>query len=184
MAKKAIPGWLYVLVNPAMPGLVKVGHTTRNPPMRAIEIGDATGVPCAFHVAWCKAVPNSEHQEGVVHGLLAPQRPSPNREFFFASVEEARAAIESAVAGKRPAKGELPPFAGRLPSGWQAPQAPSKRLPSDRMGQIKDGQPPALADLDDELDTWAEEVDLPELPPPARLPPPEKHGLLSRILGR
>ena len=31
-------GWVYVLTNPAMPGLVKIGLTTRNPSARAAEL--------------------------------------------------------------------------------------------------------------------------------------------------
>ena len=45
------PGWVYVLTNPAMPGLVKIGLTSRNPQVRAAELTQATGVPAPFVIA-------------------------------------------------------------------------------------------------------------------------------------
>ncbi|MDC0850100.1 GIY-YIG nuclease family protein [Pseudomonas aeruginosa] len=44
-------GFVYVLTSPAMPGLYKVGATTRSPRQRAEELSRGTGVPheCGFH---------------------------------------------------------------------------------------------------------------------------------------
>jgi hypothetical protein len=38
-------GYIYVLTNPNMPGLVKIGYTQRLPRERANELSRATGVP-------------------------------------------------------------------------------------------------------------------------------------------
>ena len=138
MSKGPPPGWLYVLSSPAMPGLLKVGHTVRDPKTRALELADATGVPCSFIIEYTAPTPNSEKMEGIVHRMLGDRRPSPNREFFLCTVAEAKAAIAAALAGKKPPK-EPPPLAVQLPRGWRPPVAPAKRLASDRAGQIKPG---------------------------------------------
>ena len=45
------PGWVYVLVNSSMPGIAKVGRTTRAPRDRAAELSGVTGVATPFIVA-------------------------------------------------------------------------------------------------------------------------------------
>jgi hypothetical protein len=46
------PGFIYILINPSMAGLVKIGKTTRDPEARAKELSQATGVPTPFYVAY------------------------------------------------------------------------------------------------------------------------------------
>jgi hypothetical protein len=79
-------GWVYCLSNPAMPGYVKVGKTTREPRERAAELY-TTGVPCEFVVEFAKKVQNVSVKEKQLHQLLEKhyQRPNPNREFFQCS---------------------------------------------------------------------------------------------------
>ncbi|WP_220385717.1 GIY-YIG nuclease family protein, partial [Klebsiella pneumoniae] len=43
-------GWVYVLSNPCMPGIYKVGMTTTSPEVRARELSSATGVPAPFKI--------------------------------------------------------------------------------------------------------------------------------------
>ena len=45
-------GFVYILVNPAFPGYIKVGKTTKTPEERAKELSAATGVPTPFIVAY------------------------------------------------------------------------------------------------------------------------------------
>jgi hypothetical protein len=45
-------GHIYVLINPSIPGLVKIGKTTRDPESRAKELSQATGVATPFYVAF------------------------------------------------------------------------------------------------------------------------------------
>ena len=92
-------GWIYVLVNSSMPGLAKVGRTTKPPENRAAELSGATGVATPFVVAFdqafedCCAAEKAIHQELERRGL----RLASNREFFRGSVSEVvRVVLEAA----------------------------------------------------------------------------------------
>lgn len=88
-------GWIYVLVNSAMPGMVKIGHTKKNPEHRAFNLSKDTGVPTAFTVAFCEIVGNCRRIESAAHERLSGVRVNHNREFFRVSVEEAIEVIRS-----------------------------------------------------------------------------------------
>src|SRR4051812_46955225 len=45
-------GYVYILLNPCMPCLVKIRHSTRLPEDRARELPRETGVPAPFSVAY------------------------------------------------------------------------------------------------------------------------------------
>ncbi len=77
-------GYLYVLANSCMPGLVKVGKTTRTPSERAQELAGVTGVPVPFIVVYEQLFEDCHAAEAFVHGVLAQSgfRISDNREFF------------------------------------------------------------------------------------------------------
>lgn len=92
------PGYVYILTNPAYAGLVKIGHTARDPQTRAAELSAGTGVPARFVVAWSHAVTDHEMLEGIVHGRLARCRANDNREFFRCEVPYARKIIETEAA--------------------------------------------------------------------------------------
>lgn len=57
----ALSGWVYVLANLAMPGLVKVGCTGRSPATRACELTASTGVPPPFLRRMGRAGRGSRH---------------------------------------------------------------------------------------------------------------------------
>ena len=80
------PGHIYVLVNPSMEGLVKIGKTTRDPDARAKEVSQATGVPTPFHVAFSVEVSDCHAAEDYAHTVLETTGcvRFPNREFFEA----------------------------------------------------------------------------------------------------
>jgi hypothetical protein len=88
-------GWVYVLTNEAMPGIVKIRYTLREPSVRAEELykdsknGAVTGVPLPFDVAYKAWVLNPFQVEQAVHKSLAQKRINDNREFFKCSTEEA-----------------------------------------------------------------------------------------------
>jgi hypothetical protein len=91
-------GYIYILTNPAFPGLVKIGHTGRTPQIRAAELSAATGLPAPFTVAWSHQVTDHAALEAIVHARLGNCRPNGSREFFRCSVNEARRAIEREAA--------------------------------------------------------------------------------------
>ena len=83
-------GYLYVLVNSSMPGLVKVGKTTRDPTDRANELSNTTGVPTPFVVAFDSYFADCDAAERYVHIELEKRglRQAANREFFRAAASE------------------------------------------------------------------------------------------------
>lgn len=91
-------GYLYVLANSSMPGLVKVGRTSRLPSERAEELAGATGVPTPFIVVLEQLFEDCDATELFVHTQLERKgyRVSTNREFFRAPVSEVVRIIMSA----------------------------------------------------------------------------------------
>ena len=79
-------GFLYVLANSAMPGLVKVGKTTRTPSERAGELSGVTSIPTPFIVIYEQLFQDCSAAETFVHTYLAQKgyRVSDAREFFNA----------------------------------------------------------------------------------------------------
>jgi T5orf172 domain len=69
-------GYLYVLTNPHMPGLVKIGCTDRTPRERADELSRATGVPGRFKVERSWVLDDAHAFEQRVHAGLAAYRVS------------------------------------------------------------------------------------------------------------
>lgn len=94
MVTPARLGWVYVLTNPAFPGLVKIGHTARHPATRAAELSNATGVPARFAVAWAHQVKDHAALEELTHRRLDACRTNAAREFFRCSVHQARRIIQ------------------------------------------------------------------------------------------
>jgi hypothetical protein len=83
-------GWIYVLVNSSMPGLVKVGRTTRSAHERTAELSAATGVATPFVLAFEQEFADCEAAEHDVHAELERRglRVAKNREFFRGSPAE------------------------------------------------------------------------------------------------
>jgi hypothetical protein len=77
-------GWVYVLVNSSIPGMFKVGRTTRPPIERAAELSAATGVATPFVIAFEQEFADCVTAEQQIHAELdrRGQRIAPNREFF------------------------------------------------------------------------------------------------------
>lgn len=80
-------GYLYVLSNPAMPGLLKIGQTSNLPEQRLRQL-NTTGVPRPFVLEACFLVPNPVLLERAAHGALLGHRQASSREFFQLTVSQ------------------------------------------------------------------------------------------------
>jgi hypothetical protein len=81
-------GFVYILSNPSMPDLVKIGKTTASPIQRMQEL-HSTGVPTPFELEFAAEVTDCHASERSAHDALAKHRVSTNREFFRVSVRRA-----------------------------------------------------------------------------------------------
>ncbi|HEX9641663.1 MAG TPA: GIY-YIG nuclease family protein [Candidatus Krumholzibacteria bacterium] len=82
-------GFLYVLSNRSMPGLVKIGRSDRHPRIRACELSNSPGVPTEFRLEAFVEVTDAEAAEREVHAHLEKFRISSVREFFEMSPKSA-----------------------------------------------------------------------------------------------
>lgn len=89
-------GFVYVMTNELMPGIVKVGHTSLLPEDRAADLY-TTGVPQPFEVAYRSATSRPEAVERTVHKYLHAHRINRGREFFRVPVQEAIEAVRLAA---------------------------------------------------------------------------------------
>ena len=88
--------WVYVLTNPTVPGLCKIGFTKNKPSERVKQINAGTGVAMDFVVEWAFPCFNAHDVEQQVHKYLEDNgfRVNKNKEFFNVSVNEAKAVVE------------------------------------------------------------------------------------------
>jgi hypothetical protein len=86
-------GFVYIMTSKAMPGLVKVGMTTRGPWERAAELSTGSGAPSPFTVARAFPVHDAAKAEALCHEALSHLRHSPSREFFRCQPEDAEAQV-------------------------------------------------------------------------------------------
>ena len=77
-------GYVYVMINPSLPDLVKIGMTTKDPNERAKELSTATGVPTPFMLVFYKPFVDCYSTEQRIHQFLEDKgyRVNNNREFF------------------------------------------------------------------------------------------------------
>lgn len=73
---------IYLLTNPVMPGIVKIGNTSQNDVQSRMAQLYTTGVPVPFECVYAAEVPDAIGLEKALHNAFAPQRINPKREFF------------------------------------------------------------------------------------------------------
>ena len=76
------PGYIYILINPSIMGIVKIGKTNSDPENRVNELSSATSAPTPFYLAYKTYFQNATQAEDLVHSRLDQFRISHNREFF------------------------------------------------------------------------------------------------------
>ena len=62
--------YVYVLMNPSLQNMVKIGKTTREPEERAKELSSVTGVPTPFIVVYSCMFESCSDAETFVHTYL------------------------------------------------------------------------------------------------------------------
>ena len=68
-----IRGWIYVMTNKSMPGLVKIGFSTKDPTLRAGKLG--TGSPGKYEIVYDVLVYEPQSIEQRVHKEVAQRWP-------------------------------------------------------------------------------------------------------------
>jgi hypothetical protein len=86
---KAPVGRVYVLSNPAMPGLLKIGYTMNTVEGRVKELSLATGVPTTFCIEYQLECRDPAGLEAYAHTFFQSKRYNGNREFFSISINDA-----------------------------------------------------------------------------------------------
>lgn len=93
-----MPNIVYVLTNPAMPDLVKIGLTTNlTERLRSLS---SSGVPAPFEVYYACEIRDDLSLLSVerdMHFIFAPYRFNPNREFFRVDPERVKVALHYAA---------------------------------------------------------------------------------------
>ncbi len=92
---------IYILTNPKMPGLVKIGHTI-NLKQRVRTLSSYTSVPVAFEVKLAGTIQEGKFNENksgenFLHIAFQDKRVSQNREFFEMSYEQACELLETCI---------------------------------------------------------------------------------------
>ena len=94
MGEESSEGIVYILTNPAMPGLVKIGKTSRDSvETRLVELY-STGVPVPFECEYAARVEDASAVEQILHEAFGPYRINPKREFFELEPEQAMAFLQ------------------------------------------------------------------------------------------
>jgi T5orf172 domain/Domain of unknown function (DUF4268) len=102
-------GYVYIMTNPKMPGLVKIGSGKLPPEERARQLF-TTGVPTPFQVIAFHEFEDELRAERELQAIFSRQRVHSRREFFEITVEEARTALLCLSDGKphEPSAAPLP----------------------------------------------------------------------------
>jgi hypothetical protein len=90
----AVRGWVYVITNKSMPGLIKVGFSLKDPNLRAGELYN-TGIPYQYVVEYEVFVYEPFEIEQRVHKDLKDFKEA--KEWFRCSVGEAKSAIRRVI---------------------------------------------------------------------------------------
>jgi hypothetical protein len=82
MNDKTNSGIIYILTNPVMPGLIKIGITGDDIERRVRKLSSQSGIPVPFEVYYACEVERYQELEKVLHEAFGDRRVNPKREFF------------------------------------------------------------------------------------------------------
>ena len=86
-------GIVYVFSNPAMPGIIKIGMTTKDQIDDRLKELYTTSVPVPFECEYACKVEDCKKVENALHIAFDPDRVNPQREFFRTDPERAIAIL-------------------------------------------------------------------------------------------
>jgi len=87
---------IYILINEAMPGYVKIGKTSTSLEQRIKELSSSTSIPLPFTCFYACTVRDSVFVEHQLHDAFDDSRVNPKREFFQISPERVVSALKLA----------------------------------------------------------------------------------------
>ena len=96
---RIINGYIYILSNISMPGILKIGMTKRPIEERIKELGAHTGVPSVFVLEACFESDNPDKHERIIHAKLKDQRLE-GKEFFRININDASDLVSNVCGGK------------------------------------------------------------------------------------
>src|SRR3990167_7418423 len=73
---------IYILINEAMPGYVKIGRTSTNLEQRIRDLSASTSIPIPFTCFYACTVKDAQFVEHQLHDAFDNNRINPKREFF------------------------------------------------------------------------------------------------------
>jgi len=73
---------IYILINGAMPGYIKIGKTNTSVEQRILELSRSSAVPLPFECRYAARVADANRVEEALHDAFGDHRINPRREFF------------------------------------------------------------------------------------------------------
>ena len=95
-ADRRVRGWVYVQTNQSLPGLVKIGFSTKEPAIRAVQLS-GTGLPYPYVVEYDVLVHGPLEVEQAVHKHLKALGQHEAKEFFRVTVTVAVQTIREVI---------------------------------------------------------------------------------------
>jgi hypothetical protein len=128
---------VYLLSNPAMPGLLKIGRTDKDDMAQRMKSLYATGVPVPFDCVYACVVGNNEAVEKALHERFAKRRLNPKREFF---------AVAAKMAVREMKKYELEDVTPAFREGFDSPLLDAERTARRQARRKAARKDPAVAE--------------------------------------
>lgn len=111
-------GYVYLMINPAFPNLVKIGRTSKSSEARAMELS-TTGTPDKFIVVFDILVDDCIELESEMHSIFTSSRYANNREFFEIPLKTAIETLQSIAKDRTVDEGSLSQEGANCVLGWQ-----------------------------------------------------------------